>query len=117
SPPQAGPPVAATSSARRPSRTPRRRPGCRCTRARPSGRARAAARAPGTRPGRGPGLRLHEVETVRSGPGADTLAANAPDLLIVVAYGEILPQAVLDLAAIAPVKLDFSLPPELPRSS
>lgn len=63
------------------------------------------------------GLPLHEVETVTSGPGADTLAANAPDLLIVVAYGEILPQAVLDLAAIAPVNLHFSLLPELRGAS
>ena len=43
------------------------------------------------------GRTLHGVRTVTSGPGADALAASAPDLLVVVAYGEILPQAVLGL--------------------
>ena len=85
-----------------------RRPAGRGNELRPTPVADAAAEA---------GLPLHEVETVRSGPGADTLAANAPDLLIVVAYGEILPQAVLDLAAIAPVNLHFSLLPELRGAS
>ena len=63
------------------------------------------------------GLSLHEVQTVTSGSGAEALAASAPDLLAVVAYGEILPQAVLDLPAIAPVNLHFSLLPELRGAS
>jgi methionyl-tRNA formyltransferase len=85
-----------------------RRPAGRGNELRPTPVADAAAEA---------GLSLHEVETVTSGPGADALAASAPDLLIVVAYGEILPQAVLDLPAIAPVNLHFSLLPDLRGAS
>jgi methionyl-tRNA formyltransferase len=36
-----------------------------------------------------------------------------PEVLVVVAYGEILPRAVLDLPAVMPVNLHFSLLPEL----
>ena len=88
--------------------TAERRPAGRGNELRPTPVAHAAAAA---------GLSLHEVETVTSGPGADALAASAPDLLIVVAYGEILPQAVLDLPAIAPVNLHFSLLPDLRGAS
>jgi methionyl-tRNA formyltransferase len=63
------------------------------------------------------GLPLVEVETVKRGPGFDRLAAASPDVLVVVAYGEVLPQAVLDLPAIAPVNLHFSLLPLLRGAS
>ena len=62
-------------------------------------------------------LPLAETETVRRGPGFDALAAASPDVLIVVAYGEILPDAVLELPDIAPVNLHFSLLPELRGAS
>ncbi|MFL5799083.1 MAG: methionyl-tRNA formyltransferase [Actinomycetota bacterium] len=62
-------------------------------------------------------LPLREVETVKSGEGLDALAAAAPDVLVVVAYGEILPAAVLGLPRIAPVNLHFSLLPELRGAS
>jgi methionyl-tRNA formyltransferase len=58
-------------------------------------------------------LPLAEVETVKSGAGFDRLRSAEPDVLVVVAYGEILPAAVLDLPAIAPVNLHFSVLPEL----
>jgi methionyl-tRNA formyltransferase len=56
-------------------------------------------------------LPLAEVATVKSGSGFERLEAAAPDVLVVVAYGEILPRAVLELAT--PVNLHFSLLPEL----
>lgn len=62
-------------------------------------------------------LPVHEVETVKTGPGFDALEASNPDLLAVVAYGEILPAAVLRLPAIAPVNLHFSLLPALRGAS
>jgi methionyl-tRNA formyltransferase len=62
-------------------------------------------------------LPLAEVETVKTGPGFEGLARSAPDVLAVVAYGEVLPQAVLDLPAVAPVNLHFSLLPELRGAS
>ncbi|HEX9717452.1 MAG TPA: methionyl-tRNA formyltransferase [Actinomycetota bacterium] len=58
-----------------------------------------------------------EVETVRSGPGFERLEAPAPDVLVVVAYGELLPPAVLGLPKIAPVNLHFSLLPRLRGAS
>src|SRR6266508_5917342 len=59
------------------------------------------------------GLPLHEVETVSAGPGFDALAEREPDILAVVAYGEIVPQAVLDVPRVAPVNVHFSLLPQL----
>jgi methionyl-tRNA formyltransferase len=59
------------------------------------------------------GLAVREVETVKAGPGFDAIADAAPDVLAVVAYGEILPPAVLALPRLGPVNLHFSLLPEL----
>jgi methionyl-tRNA formyltransferase len=83
----------------------------------PAGRGNELRSTPVADAARESGLPLHEVETVKAGPGADVLGSSAPDLLVVVAYGEILPQAVLDLPAIAPVNLHFSLLPELRGAS
>ena len=58
-------------------------------------------------------LPLLEVETVRAGTGLVELVRAAPDVLAVVAYGEILPQAVLDAPRVALVNLPFSLLPKL----
>jgi methionyl-tRNA formyltransferase len=62
-------------------------------------------------------LPLVEAETVKEGPGRDALAASSADLLVVVAYGEILPQDVLDLPRVAPVNLHFSKLPALRGAS
>ncbi|MFB3738579.1 MAG: methionyl-tRNA formyltransferase, partial [Candidatus Velamenicoccus archaeovorus] len=87
-------------------RTPR--PGRRGTGPRPTPVAEAARRL---------GLPLHEVGTVTTGPGLDALAASEPDVLVVVAYGEILPPAILAIPAIAPVNVHFSLLPALRGAS
>jgi methionyl-tRNA formyltransferase len=63
------------------------------------------------------GLPLAEVHTVTRGEGLDRLAASRPDVLAVVAYGEILPEHVLSLPTIAPVNLHFSLLPRLRGAS
>jgi methionyl-tRNA formyltransferase len=54
---------------------------------------------------------------VKSGSGFEALAAAAPDVLAVVAYGEILPAAVLNVPTIAPVNVHFSLLPRLRGAS
>lgn len=59
------------------------------------------------------GLPLSEVETVKSGPGLEALRRAGPDVLAVVAYGEILPSEVLELPDAAPVNVHFSLLPLL----
>lgn len=51
------------------------------------------------------------------GPLAPVVADLAPDVLAVVAYGRLLPAAVLDLAAVAPINVHFSLLPDLRGAS
>ncbi|MEX0743169.1 MAG: methionyl-tRNA formyltransferase [Actinomycetota bacterium] len=58
-------------------------------------------------------LPLAEVETVKTGAGFKDLASSMPDVIAVVAYGEILPANVLHVPTIAPVNLHFSLLPRL----
>jgi len=58
-------------------------------------------------------LPLLEVTTVKAGPGFKRLSVAAPDVLVVVAYGELLPPNVLRIPSVAPVNLHFSLLPEL----
>jgi methionyl-tRNA formyltransferase len=63
------------------------------------------------------GLPLVELETVRSVDGTARVAITEPDVLALVAYGELLPRAVLELPTIAPVNLHFSLLPALRGAS
>jgi methionyl-tRNA formyltransferase len=62
-------------------------------------------------------LPLLEVESVKDGPGLDALRSDAPEALVVVAYGEILPRDVLVVPSVAPVNLHFSLLPLLRGAS
>lgn len=62
-------------------------------------------------------LPLVQTPTVKTGPGLEALVASAPDVLAVVAYGEILPVDVLALPTLAPVNLHFSLLPSLRGAS
>lgn len=80
---------------------------------RPAGRGGKPRQTPVAVAARNLALPLLEVDTVKSGPGFDALAGAEPHILCVVAYGEILPKAVLALPAAAPVNLHFSLLPEL----
>jgi methionyl-tRNA formyltransferase len=50
---------------------------------------------------------------VKAGPGFKRLSVSGPDVLAVVAYGELLPPSVLRIPSVAPVNLHFSLLPEL----
>lgn len=59
------------------------------------------------------GLPLQEVETVKRDSGLEALVDARPDVLAVVAYGEILPKEVLEIPAVAPVNVHFSLLPKL----
>jgi methionyl-tRNA formyltransferase len=63
--------------------------------------------------GRRLGLPVAEVETVKHGSGLDELRSSRPDVIVVVAYGEILPPDVLAVPALHPINLHFSLLPEL----
>ena len=80
---------------------------------RPAPRGTALVPTPVAEAARRLGLPLHEVETVRSGPGLDLVRGSASDVLVVVAYGEILPPDVLRIPSLAPLNVHFSLLPEL----
>lgn len=79
----------------------------------PAGRGNEPRPTPVAEEARRLGLPLVETETVKTGPGFKRLAASVPDVLAVVAYGEILSPNVLHLPRVAPVNLHFSLLPEL----
>lgn len=57
------------------------------------------------------GLELLEVDGVRAGHGWAALESSRPDAIVVVAYGELLPPAVLELPALGVINLHFSLLP------
>jgi methionyl-tRNA formyltransferase len=84
---------------------------------RPAGRGNRLARTPVAMVADALGLPLAEVTTVRVGEGRGALEASRPDVLAVVAYGELLPPDVLGLPAIAPVNVHFSLLPALRGAS
>ncbi len=79
----------------------------------PAGRGNRLTATPVADSARRLELPLLEVETVRAGTGFDALVEAAPDVLAVVAYGEILPAAVLAVPRVAPVNVHFSLLPKL----
>jgi methionyl-tRNA formyltransferase len=80
---------------------------------RPARRGQGLVPTPVAAAARRLGLDVAEVETVRSGPGFDRLAEARPEVLVVVAYGEILSGAVLTIPSAAAVNVHFSLLPEL----
>jgi methionyl-tRNA formyltransferase len=84
---------------------------------RPGRRGLGPAPTPVATAARNLGLPFVEVETVKSGPGSDALAGAGADVLVVVAYGEILPAAILNTPTIAPVNVHFSLLPMLRGAS
>jgi len=83
----------------------------------PAGRGNELTPTPIATASRALGLPLVEAETVKTGPGFKELAVAEPDVLAVVAYGELLPPNVLHVPAIAPVNLHFSLLPALRGAS
>jgi len=84
---------------------------------RPGRRGQGPAPTPVAAAARTLGLPFIEVETVKFGHGFDALARAEADVLAVVAYGEILPAAILNIPTIAPVNVHFSLLPLLRGAS
>lgn len=64
---------------------------------RPAGRGRGLAPSPVKREALARGIEVVQPENFKSPASREALAAFKPDLLVVVAYGLILPQAVLDI--------------------
>lgn len=83
----------------------------------PAGRGNELTPTPVAEVARRLELPLAEVETVKTGAGFKDLSGAVPDVLCVVAYGEILPPNVLHVPRLAPVNLHFSLLPYLRGAS
>jgi methionyl-tRNA formyltransferase len=84
---------------------------------RPGRRGQGPAPTPVAAAARTLKLPFAEVETVKSGLGFEAIARGGVDVLAVVAYGEILPPAILNIPRIAPVNVHFSLLPLLRGAS
>jgi len=78
---------------------------------RPAGRSGRPVSPPVKRAAEQLGLAVHQPTRVRGAAFADELGSHRPDLLVVVAYGRILPGAVLRLAPSGAINLHFSLLP------
>ncbi len=79
--------------------------------ARPAGRGHRLRRTQVAEAAEELGIPLLEAPTVTGADEFGRLGESEPDVLAVVAYGEILPQAVLDLPRLVPVNVHFSLLP------
>jgi methionyl-tRNA formyltransferase len=79
--------------------------------ARPAGRGSVPRATAVAETARALDLPLVEADGVREGPGLDALRGAEPDVLVVVAYGELLSREVLELAPHGALNLHFSLLP------
>jgi len=80
---------------------------------RPAGRGNALRATAVSEAARSTGLPLQEIDSIRDEVALRTLQDAEPDVLVVVAFGEILDAEVLAIPRLAPVNLHFSLLPEL----
>jgi methionyl-tRNA formyltransferase len=80
---------------------------------RPAGRGNLLRSTAVADASRAASLPLTEIDSIGDDAAARTLAEAEPDVLVVVAFGEILPRSVLAMPRVAPVNLHFSLLPEL----
>jgi methionyl-tRNA formyltransferase len=77
----------------------------------PKGRGLAAHASPVARAANARGIPLLQPTTLRTAAATAALAAWEPDLLVVAAYGKLLPDAVLALPSVAPINVHASLLP------
>lgn len=78
---------------------------------RPAGRGRAVAASPVKQRALALGVPVEQPATLRTPEAQAALAAYAPDVMVVVAYGLILPQAVLDIPRLGCLNIHASLLP------
>jgi len=78
---------------------------------RPAGRGRKVAASPVKELARSLGLALEQPETLRAPDAAARLASHAPDVMVVAAYGLILPPAILAVPRLGCINIHGSLLP------
>lgn len=77
----------------------------------PAGRGQRLEQSPVKQAALAQGLRIEQPRTLRSAANQEILASYAPNVIVVAAYGLILPQAVLDLPPFGCVNVHGSLLP------
>jgi len=83
-----------------------------CQPDKPAGRGQQLAVPPVKRAALGAGLTVFQPEKLRTPETIETLASWAPDLIVVAAYGKILPKIVLDLPRLGCINVHASLLPK-----
>ena len=78
---------------------------------RPKGRGQQLAASPVKEAALRHGLMVHQPETLKTPEGREALVSMAPDLLVVVAYGQILPPAALSIPRLGCINIHASLLP------
>ena len=79
---------------------------------RPRGRGRRLMPTPVKETAMKAGIRVYQPDRVREPEFLDKLKALGPDLIVVAAFGQILPQALLDIPKIMPINIHGSLLPK-----
>jgi methionyl-tRNA formyltransferase len=80
---------------------------------RPKGRKQELAASPVKEAALRHGIEVYQPERIRRPEALDRLRTIAPEAMVVVGYGQIIPQAVIDLAPLGIVNVHASLLPEL----
>jgi len=78
---------------------------------RPAGRGMKLTPTPVKREAQQLGLALYQPDRIRDPESVERLSASAPDLLVVVAYGQIIPGPVLDIPRLGALNVHASLLP------
>jgi methionyl-tRNA formyltransferase len=79
----------------------------------PAGRGKASTPPPVKEAARRHGITVLQPEKIRKDPGVlGALGKIAPDIIVVVAYGQIIPSAIIDLPCYKSVNVHFSLLPQ-----
>jgi methionyl-tRNA formyltransferase len=79
---------------------------------RPKGRGKQLAEAPVKSAARAAGLTIYQPERIRRPESVDLVKSLAPDLIVVVGYGQIIPQAIIDLPKYGILNVHASLLPK-----
>jgi methionyl-tRNA formyltransferase len=83
-----------------------------CNPDRPAGRGRSMASPPAKEEAVRRGIPVFQPEKARHPDAVARIAAEAPDLIVVVAYGHILPKSILDIPRIGCINVHASLLPK-----
>jgi methionyl-tRNA formyltransferase len=78
---------------------------------RPKGRGNQLAESPVKSAARAAGLLIHQPERIRRPETVELLKSLAPDLMVVVGYGQIIPQTIIDVPKYGILNVHASLLP------